>query len=148
MARILAIASGGGHWEQLQLISPAFAGHEVRFVTTLAGLGHRAGQGDTRVVTDCNADQPLRALRCLWDLVRVFAAWRPDAVVSTGALPGFLALALGRLTGARTVWVDSVANAEQLSSAGRHALRIAHVHFSQWPHVAQIAGTRYAGNVL
>ena len=36
--RLLAIASSGGHWQQLMRMRPAFAGTEVTYATTLAGL--------------------------------------------------------------------------------------------------------------
>lgn len=44
---------------------------------------------------------------------------RPDIVISTGAAPGFFALLFGKLLGARTIWIDSIANAEQLSVSGQ-----------------------------
>ena len=40
---------------------------------------------------------------------------RPDVVVSTGAAPGYFALRFGRLFGARTLWLESIANVEELS---------------------------------
>ena len=39
---------------------------------------------------------------------------KPDVVVSTGAAP-VIALLLGRMMGARTIWLDGVADVEQLS---------------------------------
>ncbi|CAN0461153.1 unnamed protein product, partial [Ectocarpus fasciculatus] len=33
--RILAIASSGGHWQQLMLMRPGFTHHQVTYVTTL-----------------------------------------------------------------------------------------------------------------
>ena len=35
--RILAVASGGGHWIQLLRLKPAFENHTVSFLTTSAG---------------------------------------------------------------------------------------------------------------
>lgn len=146
--RVLAIASAGGHWEQLMLLRPAFAAHECLYVTTLAGLPQRAGIAEFRLVRDCNADEKVAMLACAAQLARIMAAFRPHRIVTTGALPGLLALALGRVVGARGLWIDSVANVEELSAAGRMARRIATQHLSQWPHVAKAAGTSFAGRVL
>lgn len=146
--RVLAVASGGGHWQQLMLMRPAFAGAETLYVTTLPGLPEQFGATPARIVPDCNRDAPLAMARCSAALAALVARRRPDVVISTGALPGVIALALGRLAGARTVWVDSVANAEEMSMSGKLARRVAHHWFSQWHHVAEAAGAEYAGSVL
>jgi hypothetical protein len=73
---------------------------------------------------------------------------RPDVVISTGAAPGFLALRLGRLLGARTIWVDSVANGEELSMSGKLAGRYADLWLTQWEHLAHEGGPQFRGNVL
>lgn len=145
--RILAVASGGGHWHQLMALRPAFEGHEVTYVTTLEGLPEQAGLAGA-IVPDCNRDEKGAILRCTAALTRLVFRTRPQAVISTGALPGVIALGLGRLAGARTVWIDSVANAEEMSMSGRLARRAADLWLSQWPHVAAAAGAEYAGSVL
>lgn len=146
--RVLAVASGGGHWQQLMLLRPAYAHAQVRYLTTLPGLAEEYGAAPAHVVPDCNRNEPLRALRCIFAMGREVLAQRPDMIISTGALPGVIALAFGRLAGARTVWIDSIANAEELSASGRLARKIAHVCLSQWPSVAEAEGVEYAGALL
>jgi len=146
--RILAIASGGGHWQQLMLMRPAFEGQRVFFLTTLRGLPEQFGASPAAIVPDCNRDEKLAIARTAAALLRHLVRFRPDVVISTGALPGVMALAMGRAMGARTIWVDSVANAEEMSMSGRLARRVAHLWMSQWEHVAAEAGAEYAGAVL
>ncbi len=74
--------------------------------------------------------------------------FRPDVVISTGALPGVIALLLGKLFRARTIWVDSIANAEEMSMSGKLARRFADLWLSQWPEVAEREGAGYLGAVL
>lgn len=146
--RILAIASGGGHWQQLMLMREAFAHHEAHFVTTMPGLPEQFGLERSRIIPDCNGDEKFAMLRTGWALFWLMLRLRPHVVISTGALPGLMALALGRMLGARTIWVDSVANAEEMSKSGRTARRFAHLWMSQWDHVARDAGAEYAGAIL
>ena len=146
--RILAVASGGGHWQQLMLMRDAFAGHDVTYATTLAGLPERFGAAPAVIVPDCNRSERLAMLRSAAALGRLVIRVRPQVVISTGALPGVMALGLGRAVGARTIWVNSVANAEEMSMSGRMARRVAHLWLSQWEHVAREAGAEYAGAVL
>ena len=103
---------------------------------------------DIFVVTDANRDRPLKlilaAVEMLFRVLRV----RPDVVISTGAAPGLFGIIFGRLVGARTIWVDSIANAEAISLSGRIASRFAHVILTQWPHLAQPGGPQYHGSIL
>ena len=145
--RILAVASGGGHWHQLMAMRPAFEGHEVTYVTTLDGLPEQSGLSGV-IVPDCNRNEKAAMLRTGAALARLVWRVRPQAVISTGALPGVMALGLGKAAGARTVWIDSVANAEEMSMSGRLARRVADLWLTQWAHVAEAAGAEYAGSVL
>lgn len=146
--RLLAVASGGGHWQQLMLMRPAFAGHDTLFLTTLAGLPEDHAASPAAIIPDCNRGDRLAMLRTAFALMRHLIRHRPQVVISTGALPGALAIVLGRLLGARTIWIDSVANADAMSLSGRMVRRFSHVWLSQWEHVARISGAEYAGSVL
>ncbi len=145
---VLAVASAGGHFQQLMVLRSAFGGQKVTYMTTLEGLGAQFGAAPEILVPDCNANTPLAILRCMAVMGWRMAQLRPDVVITTGALPGLIAIAWGRVFRARTLWVDSVANAEGLSASGRLARRLAHLTLSQWPEVARATGTRYEGSVL
>ncbi|GIW73864.1 MAG: hypothetical protein KatS3mg103_0386 [Phycisphaerales bacterium] len=47
--------------------------------------------------------------------------------------------------GARTVWVDSIANVEEMSMTGRLVGPYATLWLTQWPHLAQGDGTPTGG---
>ena len=146
--RLIAIASGGGHWQQLMLMREAFEATDVLYLTTLDGLPAQFDAHPAEIIPDCNRNEKLAMVRSSWALLRVMLRVRPHVVISTGALPGVIALALGRLLGAKTIWVDSVANAQEMSMSGKLARRVAHLWLSQWEHVAAEAGADYAGAVL
>jgi exopolysaccharide biosynthesis glucuronosyltransferase PssD len=73
---------------------------------------------------------------------------RPDVVISTGAAPGYIAIRLGKLLGAKTVWLDSIANVEHLSMSGALVGRYADLWLTQWPHLEKEDGPRFKGAVL
>ena len=146
--KILAVASGGGHWVQLLRLRPAFEGHDVAYVTVQPSYASQVpGQ---RFYAVCDATRWSR-----WDLVKmvfqVTAAVlreRPDVVVTTGAAPGVVALRIGKLLGARTVWLDSIANVEQMSMSGQRVRGFADLWLTQWPHLEATDGPRCKGSVL
>ena len=146
--RVLAIASGGGHWQQLLRLRPAFEKQRAIYVTTNPAYAVDVPGCDIFVVTDANRDKPLKLIRSafevLWRVVRV----RPDLVISTGAAPGLFGIIFGRFVGARTIWIDSIANAETVSLSGRIALKFAHIVLTQWPHLARAGGPQHHGSIL
>ena len=59
-----------------------------------------------------------------------------------------MCLLAGRLIGARTLWVDSVANGEELSMCGKLSKSFAHQCWVQWEDLAERTETGYHGAVL
>jgi UDP-N-acetylglucosamine:LPS N-acetylglucosamine transferase len=98
-------------------------------------------------VIDANRREKLKLARSAAAIAWVLLRERPDVVISTGAAPGYLALRLARLVRARTVWVDSVANVEELSLSGKLASATADLCLTQWPHLAD-ERVAYKGAVL
>lgn len=146
--KILAVASGGGHWVQLLRLRPAFASCDIAYVTVQEAYKSQLDEGRFYSVTDAT-----RWSR--WDLIKMLAqvTWivikeRPNIVVSTGAAPGVVALRVGKWLGARTIWVDSIANVEQMSMSGRRVQKFADLWLTQWPDVAAAEGCSYKGAVL
>jgi UDP-N-acetylglucosamine:LPS N-acetylglucosamine transferase len=155
--RVVAVASAGGHFTQLFRLRPAWDGCEVTYVTTIGGyeadvVADAAERGEARpgyvVVPDANRWQKLRVLYLAVRLAVLVVRLRPSAVISTGAAPGLLALGIGRLLGARTVWIDSIANAAELSLSGRLARRHANLWLTQWSELARDGGPAFEGAVL
>jgi UDP-N-acetylglucosamine:LPS N-acetylglucosamine transferase len=134
--RVLAVASSGGHWTQLRRLEPAFAGHDVAWLTTHPGHREEVAPARFHTVADANRRSKAALVRSALKIAWVLLRERPDVVVSTGAAPGYLAIRGARLLGARTVWIDSVANVDELSLSGRLASARADLCLTQWPHLA------------
>lgn len=146
--RILAISSGGGHWVQLNRLRPAFERHDVTWVSVNRAYCMDVEGDRFLVVPDATRWSRVSLVKMVlvvaWILLRV----RPHVIVSTGAAPGYVALRLGRLLGARTVWIDSIANVERLSMSGEKIGKHAHLWLTQWPHLARKGGPQWRGSVL
>lgn len=150
--KVLAVASGGGHWVQLLRLRPAFEGQDVAFVTVQPSYAEQ--------VPGCRFYAVQDATRwSRWDLLKMVAqvSWivlreRPDVVITTGAAPGVVALRVGKWLGARTVWLDSIANVEHMSMSGERVRPFADLWLTQWQHLAEglppQAAPQYHGSVL
>lgn len=144
----LCVASSGGHLVQMRRVLPALRGYCVLLAGTSAG-GANPDSGSVDLVFP-DASRWTR-LRLLWCAVRVLVTtWRlrPALVLSTGAAPGYFAIRFGRWFGARTIWVDSLANVDSISMAGRLASKHADLLLTQWEHLEGQSGARYTGSIL
>jgi len=99
-------------------------------------------------VPDCNRWKKLKLIKSAARIFSLILKENPDVIVSTGAAPGYFAVRLGRLLSKKTIWVDSIANAEVLSLSGIKAGRHVDHWLTQWKHLEQEGGPRFFGNVL
>ena len=146
--KIVAVSSGGGHWIELLRLRPAFAGHFVVYVTVDEAYRAHLGAAPLRVIDDATRWDRLGLLRTSAQITKILLEERPDIVISTGALPGFFGIVIGKRLGAKTIWVDSLANVEELSMSGQVVGPHADLWLTQWAELAQPGGPDYAGSVL
>jgi len=148
--KLLAVASEGGHLVQLCRLEKLFNLHETTLLTT----------NEYFVAPDCFLSQHI----CLdinqnsgfYDKFKsiVLTTYllfkiKPDVVISTGALPGLVCIVLAKkIFRKKTIWLDSIANAEELSKSGKVAKRFADIWLTQWPELAEKDGPEYIGSIL
>ena len=142
------MSSGGGHWVELLRLAPAFEAVDVAYVTVRRDYGDDVAERRFYVVNDATRWNKLAVMIMAFRLLVIMMWERPDVVITTGAAPGYFALRFGRWLGAKTVWLDSIANAEELSMSGRIARRYADLWLTQWSHLAENDGPEFAGAVL
>lgn len=146
--RLLVAASGGGHWIELLRLRPAFEGWDVAYVSMFENYVSAVPGARYYTVPDASRFDKLAFPKVFLKALKIMLRERPDAIVTTGSAPMLSFLAIGRAMGAKTLWIDSIAQAEELSSSGKLAKKIAHRTVSQWPDVARKEGVDCWGAVL
>ncbi len=133
---------------ELIRVAPVFEGHDIAFATV--DNTYRSGAGSARFYTfrDVTRWDKLRWVQTIAKLIWILLRERPDVVISTGALPGYFSLRLAKWFGARTIWLDSIANVEELSMSGQKIGKHADLWLTQWPHLTKQNGPVYRGTVL
>lgn len=154
-ADVLLVCSTGGHL--LQLIALRGAWEEFsRVWVTFDKSDARSLLADERVVF---ADGPtnrnfglLAAKNHLLNLltaVRLLRAARPKVVLTTGAGVAVPFAWVGRLLGARIVYVESLTRIEQPSLSCRLIAPVASRIYAQWPELSEaVPRARYLGSVV
>jgi UDP-N-acetylglucosamine:LPS N-acetylglucosamine transferase len=157
LIRLLVISSTGGHWVQLTRLMPAWDGCEVHYACTSPDHAARlraaaAARGQAvasyTALTDANRWTKAKLVRQMLEVVALVLRVRPQVILTTGASAGYFAIRAGRLLGARTCWIDSIANGEELSLSGERAGPHADLFLTQWPELARAGGPQYRGSVL
>lgn len=130
------------------MLRPAFDCENLIFATVRKGYQRDVCGCEFRVIKDGNLSRKWRLAKSAFSILCLLLVERPDIVISTGAAPGYFAMFFGKLLGMRTVWVDSIANADELSMSGRNARMCADLWITQWEHLAVRNGPKYYGSVL
>lgn len=143
------MASGGGHWVQLRRLFPALADCDLALATVHADYVADAPVGARfYAIRDATRWNKFGLIVLAFQVLRIVLIERPQVVLSTGAAPGYLALRIGKLFGARTVWIDSIANVEHMSLSGQRIKPYADVWLTQWEHLARPEGPTFIGAVI
>jgi UDP-N-acetylglucosamine:LPS N-acetylglucosamine transferase len=145
--KILAISSSGGHWIQLNRLRPFLDNFDTIYASTDESLGEILNE-KFYGLKDANMwNKPgliILAFQVFWLLLKV----RPDVIISTGAAPGFFGVMFGKILMRKTIWVDSMANADEMSLAGKKIKPFADIWLTQWEGLASSKGPAYKGQVL
>jgi UDP-N-acetylglucosamine:LPS N-acetylglucosamine transferase len=132
--KICLVASAGGHLIQLLQLADCWKGHQTFSVVTKELVRIKlAKYGNVYVVGQCNRKHPLKLIKVILKCIRILFRERPEVIISTGAAAGCVKCFLGKLVGAKVIWIDSITNIEKLSLSGRMVRHIADLFFVQWP---------------
>lgn len=133
----------------MRRLEPALDGLDVAFVSVDKRYAEAVSSHRFYTVVNATRWNRLRLVRLVAQLMFVLIIERPHVVITTGAAPGVIALALAKLFfHSRTIWIDSIANCEQMSLSGLLARRFSDVWLTQWPQLQRASGPDYWGAVL
>jgi UDP-N-acetylglucosamine:LPS N-acetylglucosamine transferase len=99
------------------------------------------------LTTDFSRSDAWKLIPSFFKTLKTIQQEKPDAIITTGAAPGLVFLLAGKLLGRKTIWIDSIANAEHLSASGRIASKFASRTYTQWKDLVS-GKIQYAGNVF
>jgi UDP-N-acetylglucosamine:LPS N-acetylglucosamine transferase len=147
--KVLLVCSPGGHLAQMLCLEESWRNLDRAWVTLESLDSDHLLEHERVVIANGPTNRSVRALlanlRLAWQVVR---RERPDAILSTGAALAVPFFVVGKLCGAKLVFVESLTRTKKLSLTGRLVYPLADVCFVQWPDAARRAKTRFAGNLL
>ncbi len=125
----------------------AVASKDIMYISTEPTLKQTVETTQFYSVADGNRWNKFQLVKCIFQILRRVISYQPQVIITTGSAPGLMAIIVGFCCGKKTIWIDSVANIEKVSTSGRIESKIATKTFTQWPHLAS-ASFLYKGNVF
>ena len=129
--KIAIVCSHGGHLTQMLYLMDAFKGNDIIIITYDS---KRTQELDYKKYLVKNIGyNPVRMLTAAITFLRVFSRYRPDLIISNGSEIAIPALYIGRLLGAKIIFIESWARVNNPSLTGRLVYPIADHFLVQWP---------------
>lgn len=131
--------SSGGHLTHLMQLKPLWSRHD-RFWVTFDKEDAASKLEGERVYhcffpTNRNVPNLLRNTALAWRLLR---RERPDVVISTGAAVAVPFFILGRLMGAKTVYIEIIDRVDSATLTGRLVYPFTDLFVVQWPELKRV----------
>jgi UDP-N-acetylglucosamine:LPS N-acetylglucosamine transferase len=147
---VLLVCSAGGHLLQLCLLAEAWQGLSHAWVTLEREDARSLLAGETVFYasgpTTRNIPNLVKNLHLAWTLLRRL---RPRVVVTTGAAVAVPFAWLGRLFGAKVVYVESLTRIAEPSVSCRLIRPVTDRLYVQWPELVRaLPRARYVGNIF
>lgn len=161
--RVLVVLGEGGHTRQmLQLLDQLGPKYEYHYLIAaedqlsegkirLQGAVYRVGRPRSKVKghTDSLPVAAGHTLHSLAQLVPILRQVRPQAILANGPSVAVPAALLGKMLGARIIYVESASRVQRMSTSGRLVYPFADLFIVQWPALqAQYRKAIYAGRLL
>lgn len=147
--RAIVIASGGGHLAEALL---AIEGVPLRAIIVTLRLPHTEktlqGVGWKREYLINPHGDPMKYLVNIWQSFWLLIKSRPELIISTGAGMVVPTCVIGKLLGAKLVFIETAARVTTASRTGRFLYRFADEFYVQWEPLTKLYPKAKYGGVL
>ena len=133
-SRLALVGSSGGHLLQLLVLRPVWEEHSRVWVTFPTPDAVHALVGERAIWCHHPTNRNLpNLIRNTVLALRVLVRYRPTHIISTGAAVAVPFFYLGRLFGARTVYIEVFDRVDSATLTGRLVHPVTTDFFVQWP---------------
>lgn len=146
MKKVLAVASYGGHWKQLCRLSEFLSEYETTYLTT--NEYEKDPSKNILYINDANKSNKVGLIKLFVRTFFIYLKIKPDIVITTGAAPGLMMVLVSFIFRKKSIWIDSIANGNELSLSGKLAKKFATHTLSQWKEVADKESVTYKGALI
>jgi len=146
--KLALVCSHGGHLTELMYLLDAFEGHETFFITYNNFRTEHLKQ--RKYLLENIGTNPLKMLKSFFKIGKILFKEKPDVIISTGseiAIPAFM---IAKMTGIRTIFIESWCRVRTKSGTGKIVYPLSDLFLVQWPELLEVYGkkAKYSGAVI
>jgi UDP-N-acetylglucosamine:LPS N-acetylglucosamine transferase len=148
--KLALVCSSGGHLTEMTLLLPALEEYEYFFVTYRCLRTEALAERERLYLVSFIGMNPLKMAVAFMHAFFILIKERPDVVLSTGAQIAIPFCWLGKLLGARVVYIESWCRVHSHSGSGPLVYPVADLFLVQWPDALHAYGpkARYEGGLV
>lgn len=137
--KICFVGSSGGHLFHLYLLKPFWQDKERFWVTFEKEDALSLLEGEQLYFCYGPSNRSLKALLInTWRAVKILRKEKPDLIVSSGAAPAVPFFWLGKLMGAKTIYIEVFDRVDAPTISGRLCYPVADRFIVQWEEMKQV----------
>lgn len=142
MKKVIFVSSTGGHLTELLRLEPLFKEYEYLLVTEKTDVTEKMqDKYNMEYLKYGSRFYPLKYIFVvIYNIAKCFKIlfkFRPDTIVSTGAHTGGFMCYVGKLFGAKIIYIETMAKVNSLSMTGKNVYKIADKFYVQWKSLAE-----------
>lgn len=137
MKKVIFAASSGGHITEILKLEELFKDYKYLLVTEKTDVTSyledkynvkylKYGPNKNKIKYVFNI------ISNIFKCIGIVLKFRPDTIVSTGAQIGGFVCYIGKLFGAKVIYIESLAKTQTLSKTGNNVYKIADKFYVQW----------------
>jgi len=148
--KICLVCSSGGHFLQLYSLRELWSRHECFWISFSKYDTSHLLKGEKVYWAFYPTNRNIKNLvRNLYLAMRILVSERPGVIVSSGAGVAVPFIYIGNILGIRTIYIESLTRAEDLSLSGKLIYPIADVLLVQWPQLcSKYAKAVFKGQII
>lgn len=152
MKKICFVSSSGGHWEELLCLKALAQEYDACFVTEQSGQIGDCKLQPLYTVPQINRKEKgflLHFVQLFHRAGKILRQEKPDVILTTGALVAYPFCLLGKLRGAKVIYIESFARVHDKSLTGRLVYPFADLFLVQWESLLECyPKAKYVGGIF
>lgn len=139
--KICFAASSGGHWEELMCLKKLTEQHQTFFVTEEGVQAKNSNLHPLYALPLINRHEKrfaIHFLQLLYKAFKILLKEKPDVVITTGALLSVPFCWIGKIRGAKIIYIESFARVYEQSLSGKLVYPIADLFLVQWESLLKV----------
>jgi beta-1,4-N-acetylglucosaminyltransferase len=147
--RVMLVCCQGGHFMQMLALKSAWDDLPRIWVTTRAADTEAFLRDERTIFAYVPTTRSIKNMfRNLWLAAIVIRRHRPDVLLSTGGGVTVPLFVMGKLMGARLIYVESLTRVDKPSLTGKLVYPLVDRFFVQWAEAATRPRMEFVGNLL